>query len=84
MNNYEIIRHSAPVIGAFLLGISLGIFALGAQFEMTCVKVGGEIVGAQCHKMQWGSRVSFWSGVSGGAAFVAGMGAEWQIQRGEE
>lgn len=80
----RVTRQSAPVLGAFLIGISLGIFALGAQFEMTCVKVGGEIVGQQCQQMRWGSRVSYWTAVAGGGAFVTGMIAEWRIQRGEE
>jgi len=74
-------RYQTPmlILGAFLMGISLGVYAIGIQIETIaeCRALGGQVIGTTCRTLEQGSRLSYWSAIGGGAAFAFAIVGEW-------
>lgn len=71
----EIVRESAPVLGAFMIGVALGLYLLGIQLP-ACETLGGHLVGPTCGALEWGDRWATRAGVGGGVAFGVAFAAE--------
>jgi hypothetical protein len=78
----DVVRGAGPVFGALLIGIAVGMFAIGMQLNTECISVAGEAVGPVCRTLAWGDRWAQWSALGGAALFVAAFGAEAAIDRG--
>jgi len=78
----DVVRGAGPVFGALLIGIAMGMYAVGVQLNTECVRVAGETVGPVCRTLAWGDRWALRSALGGAALFVAAFGAEAAIDRG--
>lgn len=69
-----IARHAGPVFGALLLGVSVGIVAIGGQLPSTCAVAAIE-TDRVCQALAWGDTWALRAALGGfglfGAAFVA-------------
>ena len=76
----EVIRHSTPVFGALLIGVAVGMYAIGIQIPTECFNFAGAS-GPICSTLEWGDRWAMRSALGGAALFVAAFGAEAAIDR---
>ena len=77
----DVVRGAGPVFGALLIGIAVGMYAIGIQLNAECIRLAGETVGPVCRTLAWGDRWAQWSALGGAALFVAAFGAEAAIDR---